>query len=127
MQNKTYKNYINQLINLQRALAKGSPAKEFTLKDIEGKEISLKDYKGKVVYLDFWASWCGPCIYDMKFAEKVKEHFKNKDVVFIQISIDNETEWKEAVKMYDLKGINVRTDDNSVVVTLRCTFVFSDR
>jgi peroxiredoxin len=52
----------------------------------------------------------------MKFAEKIKEHFKNKDVVFIQISIDNETEWKEAVKMYDLKGINVRTDDNSTVV-----------
>ncbi|RYU97135.1 TlpA family protein disulfide reductase [Emticicia agri] len=116
VQNKTYKNYINQLISLQRTLAKGSPAKDFSLRDIEGKEVSLKDYKGKVVYLDFWASWCGPCIYDMKFAEKVKEHFKNKEVVFIQISIDNEAEWKEAVKMYDLKGINVRTDDNSAIV-----------
>lgn len=116
VQNKSYKNYINQLINLQRTLAKGSPAKEFSLKDIDGNEVALKDYKGKVVYLDFWASWCGPCIYDMKFAEKIKEHFKNKDVVFIQISIDNEAEWKEAVKMYDLKGINLRTDDNSAVV-----------
>lgn len=116
VQNKAYKNHINNLINLQRTLAKGSPAKDFSLKDIEGKEVSLKDFKGKVVYLNFWASWCGPCIYDMKFAEKIKDHFKNKDVVFLQISTDNEADWLEAVKANDLKGINLRTEDNSQVV-----------
>ena len=114
-QNRDYKNYLTQKVSFEKTLAKGSPAKPFTLKDLEGKEVSLKDFRGKVVYLDFWASWCGPCIFDMKYSEQVKEHFKGKDVVFIQISIDKEDEWREAVKMYDVKGINLRSDENGNV------------
>jgi len=113
VQNKGFKNSINQLVYLQQTLTKGAPAKPFTLKDADGNTVSLDSYKGKVVYLDFWTSWCGPCIHDMQFADKIKSHFQSKDVVFIQISLDDEAEWKEALEMYKVKGVNVRTDDNS--------------
>ncbi|WP_435354614.1 TlpA family protein disulfide reductase [Emticicia sp. SJ17W-69] len=112
--NRDYKNYLTTKVNFSKTLSRGSPAKPFKLKDIDGKEVSLKDFLGKTVYLDFWASWCGPCIYDMKFMETVKAKFPN-DVVFIQISLDNEAEWREAVKMYEVKGINLRIDDNNTI------------
>lgn len=112
--NRDYKNYLTTKVSFSKTLSQGSPAKPFKLKDIDGKEVSLKDFLGKTVYLDFWASWCGPCIYDMKFMETVKAKFQD-EVVFIQISLDNEVEWREAVKMYEVKGINLRVDDNNAV------------
>ncbi len=111
---RDYKNYLSQKVSFSKTLSKGSSAKAFKLKDLEGKEVSLKDFLGKTVYLDFWASWCGPCIYDMKFMEPVKAKFQD-EVVFIQISLDNEVEWREAVKMYDVKGINLRVDEANLV------------
>ncbi|AFK04552.1 Redoxin domain protein [Emticicia oligotrophica DSM 17448] len=111
---RDYKNYLSNKVNFSKTLSKGSPAKPFKLKDIDGKDVSLKDFQGKIVYLDFWASWCGPCIYDMKFMEPIKEKFK-AEVVFIQISLDSEVEWKDAVKMYHIKGINLRVDENSSI------------
>jgi len=46
----------------------------------------LAKYKGKVVFIDFWATWCGPCMAAMKSIEPVKEEMKNKDVVFLYLT-----------------------------------------
>ena len=111
---RDYKNYLSKKVSFSKTLAKGSPAKPFKLKDIDGKEVSLKDFLGKIVYIDFWASWCGPCIYDMKFMDTLKAKFQD-EVVFIQISLDSDTDWREAIKMYDVKGINLRADEQSTI------------
>lgn len=76
--------------------------------DINGKSIQLdtfiKTNKGKVIYIDFWASWCAPCRAVMPASKKLSTEFKDKDVVFAYVSIDqNKTQWKKAVIDENLK------------------------
>ncbi len=71
----------------------------FKLPGIDGKQIALKDYRGKYVFLDFWASWCGPCRREIPHVIKMYKACKGKNFEIIGISLDkNEGDWKKAVK-----------------------------
>ncbi|MCC6361414.1 MAG: TlpA family protein disulfide reductase [Phycisphaerales bacterium] len=61
----------------------GDAAPDFALKDADGKEYKLADFKGKVVLLDFWATWCGPCVRAMPTIQKLHEAYKDKPVAII--------------------------------------------
>ncbi|WP_118974088.1 TlpA family protein disulfide reductase [Taibaiella koreensis] len=88
----------------------GHPALDFAFKTLDGKDMKLSDLKGKVVYLDFWASWCGPCKGEMPHAKKIKEHFQGKDVVFLYVSIDDkEDAWKKGIETLGISGVHTRT------------------
>ena len=67
----------------------GAIAPEFTLLNQHKKKVSLNDFKGKYVYLDFWATWCIPCITDMPLIEELNKKF-GKNIVFVSVSIDKE-------------------------------------
>jgi len=66
----------------------GKKAPNFSLKDLQGRPRELKDFKGKVVFLNFWATWCGPCKEEMPSMEELWKQFKDKDFVFLAISVD---------------------------------------
>ena len=66
------------------------PAPDFSATDINGNPISLKDYRRKVVLLDFWATWCGPCIAEMPNVKKIYDTHKDMGFVVIGISLDND-------------------------------------
>lgn len=78
------------------------------LMDAEGKEVYIEQFKGKVVYIDFWASWCGPCRQQFPFSKKLHESMSKKEldkIVFLYISIDdNEENWKKAIEQNTLQG-----------------------
>jgi len=64
----------------------GDAALEFKLMDLAGKEVTLASLKGKVVLLDFWATWCGPCVKAMPSIQKISEDYKGKDVVILGVN-----------------------------------------
>lgn len=76
-----------------------TPAPEFTLQNQNGELVSLSSFKGKVVYMDVWATWCIPCLNEMKKGEPLKNKFKDqKDLVFLYVSIDEKmANWKSWV------------------------------
>ena len=97
----------NKLLTLQP----GQPAPDFTLSGPDGQSVSLSQFKGKVVLLDFWASWCGPCIADLETLRKIKEQVAAQPVVFLNVSLDvNEGAWKRAIAKHQIKGVHVRSD-----------------
>lgn len=81
-------------------LRKGSPAADFTMTDKDGKQFSLSDLRGKAVYIDCWATWCGPCCMEIPYMEKLYQHYKgSKDIELISISLDtNKTKWLDKLK-----------------------------
>ncbi len=66
-------------------------APAFTLKNLDGKEINLEDYKGKAVLLNFWATWCEPCLEEMPALQKAYNTLKNKGFVVLAVSIDRDS------------------------------------
>jgi len=61
----------------------GLPAKPFVARTISGNEVSLDNYRGKVLLLDFWATWCGPCLAEMPNIKKCYDEFKDKGLEII--------------------------------------------
>lgn len=113
--NETYNDVLRVAYNEAKGLTNGAPAPNFRLKDINGQLVSLDDFKGKTVYVDFWASWCSPCIMQMRNSRNWKASFKDKDVVFIYISLDKDpVAWERHVKNNRLKGIHLIADSGNV-------------
>ena len=64
-------------------LGPGAIAPDFVMQDVTGREVRLSDFKGKVVILDFWATWCGPCIASFPHAQEIAARYKDQDVVLL--------------------------------------------
>lgn len=81
----------------------GSIAPDFTLPTPTGEEVSLSDYRGKYLLLDFWASWCGPCLREIPNVKRVYERFHNQGFEILSVSLDEKKEnWTSAIEKNQL-------------------------
>ncbi|MFQ5495134.1 MAG: redoxin domain-containing protein, partial [Phycisphaerae bacterium] len=78
--------YIHEIDHLQI----GMPAPPFTAKTLDGKTVSLKSLHGQVVLLDFWASWCAPCIAEIPAVKEAVEQLKGKPFTVLAVSLDDD-------------------------------------
>jgi len=65
------------------------PAPDIELEKLEGGTVKLSDYRGKWVFLNIWATWCPPCVYEMPAMEKFYRKFKSQNLVMLAVSVDN--------------------------------------
>lgn len=75
---------------IQKSLAEGTKFPDFEEKDLDGKPLSIANYKGKVVLIDFWATWCGPCVGELPNVLKAYEAHHPKGFEIIGISLDQD-------------------------------------
>ena len=74
----------------------------------EWKKISTKDFRGKILLIDFWASWCKPCINQFPNLEILNDEFKNKGLVVLGISLDEDIKkWKKSIEKHKLSWQNI--------------------
>lgn len=99
----------------EEALAKGvdTSTSDFTLFDTEGNPFSLSSLRGKWVVLDFWATWCGPCIASMPHLKEYYQKYAGKFEVVGIVSQSEEEAWVKMVKEMELPWINVINPQNS--------------
>jgi len=100
----------------------GKPSPTFTYENHKGGTSSLSDFKGKYVYIDVWATWCGPCLAEIPHLKKAEAAYHDKNIVFVSISIDakkDHEKWKEMVTQKLLGGVQLIADNdwNSKFVT----------
>ncbi|RJP26712.1 MAG: TlpA family protein disulfide reductase [Candidatus Abyssobacteria bacterium SURF_5] len=87
-----------------RLPVKGVKALTFTAVDLSGQKVSLSDYRGKVVLLDFWATWCSPCLMELPHIKRVYDRYKNDGFTVIGISLNTDrTELETLVRMVGIE------------------------
>ncbi|MCO6430085.1 MAG: TlpA family protein disulfide reductase [Deltaproteobacteria bacterium] len=100
------------------ALDVGATAPEFSLPTRDGKQVTLSDLRGKVVYLDFWASWCGPCKRSLPWMNKLKRQFGEERLHVLAVNLDTDKDDAERLLKETASNIPVAFDAAGSVAEL---------
>lgn len=94
-----------------QSIKPGSLAPPLVLPDSSGNMVSLQDFKGSVVFIDFWGTWCGPCLASIPKHRELQAKFTEDEVVFLNVAMEydeeNIREWKQFLKENDFPGTHV--------------------
>ncbi len=108
LQTNNYPVYDEKVEGLYQKYARilpGSLAPSFETTDSEGNEFSLSQLRDKVIYLNFWASWCGACLRKMEFMDEYEGELIAKGIEIVNVSIDeNASNWRTALQERQFKG-----------------------
>lgn len=80
----------------------GQPAIPFTIPDQEGNPVAMEDFRGKYVLLDFWASWCIPCLDEFPYMKQLYNRYSREDFEIAAISLEEDSlRWRQAIQRFD--------------------------
>jgi len=102
---------------IKKSLVVGKPFPDFEGKNLAGKAFSLKDYKGKVVLIDFWATWCGPCVAELPHVKETYSLYNSKGFEVIGISLDRDRAKLEGFIEKEKMGWTQHFDEGGVIAT----------
>ena len=118
-QNKQMIDYFHKTYENNQKMGKGKPSPKFeNYLDIKGGKKSLDSFKGKYVYIDVWATWCGPCIQQIPYLKTLEKEYHKKNIEFVSISTDEsrrsggsweaaEKKWRNFVKEKQMGGVQL--------------------
>ncbi len=107
--NEFYKGKLKEIEVKWDHLKAGMDAPDFSYPDVDSVYHTLSDYKGKYVFIDVWATWCGPCLAQQPEIEALEEQYKdNPNIVFMAVSIDADADaWRRMVTQKNMKGVQI--------------------
>ncbi|WP_224484351.1 TlpA family protein disulfide reductase [Robertkochia aurantiaca] len=112
---ETYKKHVRADHEALLRVSEGRPSPKFVAyENHAGGTTSLDDLKGKYVYIDVWATWCGPCLREIPSLKELEADYHDKPIQFVSVSIDTEDayeKWKTMVKERELGGIQLLADN----------------
>lgn len=107
-----YTHTLMAKMNEWEKIRPGNEVPDFEFLTTDRDEVKLSDLRGSLVYIDVWATWCGPCIREHPYWEELLEEYSESNVHFLAVSIDNTIEpWIKMVEEKELSGIHWFTED----------------
>ena len=111
--------YVQEYIK-RKATIVGSPfPADVVLEDADGNVVDISSFKGKYLYIDLWASWCGPCCKEVPYLQAIEKDFQDSNIVFLSISTDTDKEaWKNKMAELNMHGNQLHDRNNTLCNSL---------
>ncbi len=110
------KKKLTETYNILKTVSPGNQSPKFVnYENYKGGKTSLDDLKGKYVYIDVWATWCGPCKYEVPYLIELDKKYKGRNITFLSISIDkakDHDKWKKMIEEKGMGGVQLFADND---------------
>lgn len=108
IKNSSYGKSIQRYLELQNNLKVGDPYVDFSMKDFDNNNVRLSDFEGKLILIDFWASWCVPCLKEFPSLKEAYNTYHKDGFEIVGISEDESKKaWAKAIDKFELRWINL--------------------
>ena len=107
--------YVDEYLKHKAVLVGADFPQEVVLVTPDGEEVDFSTFKGKYVYVDMWASWCGPCCREVPHLQALEKEFEGSDVVFVSVSTDADADsWRAKLKELNMHGNQLHDRDGKL-------------